>query len=103
MAVQPVDMHSNMGVICTIGVMSKNDRTAIVFPMATDSSNLDRASLCDDALETLQSIAAPLLQAVMSVDAHVTHIQVEGMMDGSVPARQDYAAGLYPGTRTGTT
>src|SRR6185369_3439051 len=30
-------------------------------------------------------------------------IQVEGMMDGSVPARQDYAAGLYPGTRTGTT
>lgn len=99
MSNQPA-MTSDKGVICTIGIDTQaGDRTACVFPFATDDGALDFNTLCTDCVLAIQTSILPPLLDCISQDSFVRYIQVEGMMDGMVPSRIDFAAGAFPGTR----
>lgn len=92
-------MTSDKGVILTVGILAGADRTAVVMPLATDDGGLDPTTICEDAVEAFVSTCVPQLLACISIDAQVTSVSAEGMMDGTVPFRVDFAPGTAVGTR----
>ncbi len=95
-------LSSENGVIVTVGCVTNNDRWEIVMPFASIHVH-DGLSICSDAGIGFAADALPLLVACLSSDTQVMFIQVEGMVDGSVPARKDYAPGAQVGTRAAGT
>ncbi len=86
------------GVIATIGIQSGNDRTAIVLPLISDDAGLTPLTRCNDAVNSLNTSIASLVQACLAANANISFIQAEGMIDGDVPFRTDFSAATYPGT-----
>jgi len=102
MAQQPTGMTSDNGVIVTLGLSVNGDRCAIVFPMVTDIAPTVPEHLCFNAVEAIRDgILDDLLAQLSSSDVFATFCQGEGMDDGKVPFREDYAAADHPGTRSG--
>jgi hypothetical protein len=97
MSDQPV-VQAQDGVILTIGFVSGTDREAIVLPMASDAS-FDKPSRdqCQDAVLMAQASLLPLIQACMSPSAYIAFVQAEGMIDGFIPARSEYASSDFQG------
>jgi hypothetical protein len=85
------------GVILTVGVVSGSDRTAVVMPLITDDAGLIAATRCTDAVAAF--IAGPLatFAGILASNAYVAFVQAEGMIDGEVPARIDFAPAEWPG------
>lgn len=94
---QPSENNDN-GVVLTVGIVSNNQRSALVIPVFTDNVGLDLASVCNDAVISFQSGPLPLLRACLSSDAFVSHVAGESMIDGLTPSRIDFAPADFPGT-----
>ena len=92
---QPV-INNDAGVIVTIGLVVNADRVACVFPLANDAG-LPPETLCSDAVVSFNTSCRTSFLAGMSSDAHIAYAQGEGMVDGKIPYREDYAAGAHPG------
>ncbi len=85
------------GAIATIGIVSGPDRVAIVAPFIADDPGLTPTTRCVDLVaQIIANILTPLT-TVMGTDAHVAFVQAEGMVDGEIPSRTDFAPGDYPG------
>jgi len=97
---QPSILNNN-GAIVTIGIRVNTDRCAIVMPFVTDDVVLDELTFCNDLVITAQTHILTSLTAVMSVQSYVSFIAAEGMIDGRIPYRVDYAPTDHPGLLTG--
>lgn len=96
------EMTSDHGVVFTIGLRCNGDRIAIVMPVATDNSTLDKKELCNQAVEDMEDTIMDLLAGCISLSAYVAYSQAVGMDDGFVPRRRDFAPTDYPGTQAST-
>lgn len=84
----------------TIGIVTNNDRTAIVMPMATDDPDVNFNQLCDNLVTDAATNLLPTLLDCLSADATVTHISAEGMLKGTIPMRSNLAGAVsVVGTR----
>jgi len=92
-------MTSDKGVILTVGIRCNGDRTAIVIPIATDNTGMDKKTLCDQAIEDFEPTTLDKICACLSEDAYVTHTQAVGMDNAFIPRRRDFAPEDYPGLR----
>lgn len=95
---QPTGMQNDNGLILTIGVGGADaGLSAVVLPMCSDSDidkNKSANSFIDGFTGDLSAFTG-----IISSDAFIAFIQVEGMVDGIVPARKDFAPTDQPGTR----
>lgn len=101
MADQPSGMIIDNGVILTVGVQSGYDRVACVIPLCADDS-IPPVSGCQSALEGWGASIRDSFLACMSSLAFLRFVQAEGMIDGMIPYREDYAPTDFPGTRGAT-
>lgn len=92
------DVTNAQGVALTVGIMSGVDRTAIVLPLGLDADP-EANTICSDAVQSFLAAVTPDLQAVLSTDNYISFIQADGMQDGRVPYRQDFAPSDLPGGR----
>lgn len=92
---------ADKGVILTFGILSGADRCAIVMPVFTDSTLFGPVTLVQDAVSSADTNLSTLLADCLATDSLVLFIQGEGMIDGMIPSRLDYAPADFPGTRTG--
>jgi hypothetical protein len=86
------------GVILTVGGFSGTDRAACVIPLFTDDVGLTRETRNQDAVTAFRTTVLSQFLACISGNSQVTYLQSEGMANGSIPAREDYASGAHPGT-----
>lgn len=100
MASQPT-ATADKGIILTFGILSNADRCAIVVPVFTDNSTLDATTLAQDAIDSADATISASIADTLATDSFLTFIQAEGMIDGIIPSRIDYAPSDFPGTRTG--
>lgn len=98
MATQPTGMTNGSGVILTVGIVVNNDRCAVVFPLALEASTEDAANRCTDAVQSFVANMLGFMDAVLSSAAFVSFVAAEGMCDGTIPFREDFSPGDYPGT-----
>lgn len=97
-------MTSDKGVILTIGLLVGTDRAALVMPVATDATPTAPEDLCDNAVNAfVQGDAMDALVALLTTHCYVSYVQAEGMDDGKIPSRNDFAATDHPGTVSGDT
>lgn len=97
MSNQPSGMTNTNGVILTVGIVCNNDRSEIVLPVASPSAT-DRATNCQDAVDSFVNSPINALANCISSDAYIGFVQGEGMVDGNVPYREDYLPTDHPGT-----
>lgn len=90
---------NSKGVILQVGIVVNNDRTELVIPCATDGALSDNNTRCFDAVTGFEANVLPALLAAMSSGAYVSFLQADGMVNGMIPFRTNYAAGVKPGTR----
>lgn len=95
-------LTSDKGVILTVGMgLSGGNRAALVIPVATPSSAVIPVLMCRLAVTAFKANALGLLQACFGAEGEVTFLAGEGMDDGNIPYREDYAPGTYVGTGGG--
>lgn len=99
-SIQPA-INNSCGAILTIGLVVGKDRLAIVEPYGIDQPAPDLTHMCEDLLDSWGAAAITAFLACLSPDAQVVYLSAEGMQDGRVPSRNDYALGTNPGTLTG--
>ena len=94
-------LNSSSGVMVTVGVVNtiSGERSAMVFPLAEDNRPGVVADLGFDAFSAVEASIMGALLDCMSVDSEIRFIAAEPMMNGRLPFRVDYAAGVNPGTR----
>lgn len=97
---QPVAINDN-GVMLSVGLLSNGDRWEIVMPLCYDHAlgAIDAEHICQDAVSSF--FAGPFndLLACLSADTQITFLSAEGMTDGRVPQRVDFAIGANAGSR----
>jgi hypothetical protein len=95
------DITNKAGVILTIGMEGNGDRVEIAIPMGIDPESIDAVKMCEDAVTSF--IGGPIedFLGMLVTGAHITFVAAEGMYNGRVPYREDYAATVYQGTATG--
>lgn len=94
-----VQAHANVGVILTVGGLCGSDRVAMVMPLVTDDGGLDAITRCEDAVAAFRVSEIVTLLNCISSDAQITYLAAEGMCDGMIPFREDFALATYPGSR----
>lgn len=94
-------LTNTRGVILTVGILCNSERAEVVMPLSTEDPGILPANKNIDAVAAFIAPGSGLAELLdlMSADAQVTFVQSVGMTPGSVPFRQDYTAGTYPGTR----
>ena len=95
---QPSGLVSENGYIVTIGVVGNADRTAIVFPLATNGT-VDPITGAQDLITGIETTILDEITPCFSEDGQITFVSAESMVDGHLPARSDYDDNTYPGTR----
>ena len=95
------DQTSDHGVILTIGFVVNGERAATVLPVFVDTSAYIRRDLCQAAVDSATDQLVPSFAAQMSEQAYVSFCSAEGMLDGYIPARNDFLPIQYPGEITG--
>jgi hypothetical protein len=88
----------NFGVILSIGLVSKGDRMEMVMPLITDGTVVTANNLCSDAVQSVQNNLVPTIQPCLTDSTYISFIAAEGMENGKIPYRLDYASGVLPGT-----
>lgn len=99
---QPDGMVIDNGLIVTVGFFVNTDRVAMVFPMCTDSTIDKNSSAGSLAGAFGDAIVSKIAACMAETNTFARFTQVEGMVDGIVPGRDDYVPIDYPGTRDGT-
>lgn len=99
MASQPAT-NNDRGVVLTVGGFCGTDPVAMTFPMFTDDATLTDSNICNDAQQSFINLILPSVLLCMATDAEVRFVSAEGMVDGKLPQRQDFAPGAQPGART---
>lgn len=82
----------------TIGIRTNYDRCCITMMLYHDSSTITAGNLCEDAVNSVISTIVPLLQPVISENAHISFVQAEGVLPLTIPYRVDIATGQADGT-----
>lgn len=100
MATEQPQVMNNQGVVLTVGILAASERTAIVLPMFTESTTLDDINRCTDAVNSFVTSALPGLLDLLCTDGGCSFVQGEGMVDGTVPYRTDFASDEQVGTQT---
>ena len=102
-SIQPAGMHADAGVVLTVGMLNttSGDTGTIVLPMSNDAGFTDKAGLCSEACFAFEGVPLTNLLSCLSADTEVRFIAAEGMVNGCVPFRIDYAAGAKPGIQPG--
>lgn len=98
---QPSGMNTGKGVVVSCGIVVHGNRTECVFPVTYDGSGLGPANICQTAVFGFEANVMPQIMDCMGEDAYISFINGEGMDDGCIPFRIDYASTANPGTRTG--
>lgn len=94
-------VNNTFGAVLTIGVNTNGNRAAIVLPVFTTDITLGKVNLCDDAVNSAVTTLVPLMVIVMVATDYISFVQADGMKDGYIPSRQDFAPGANPGLVTG--
>jgi hypothetical protein len=100
--VQP-QVLNGYGAVLTVGIVNNQDRTAIVLPVFTSSTTLNRNDFCADAVNSFTATVLGGLLTLMSSDANVSFVSAEGMQDGYPPFRTDYGLTDQVGTQPANT
>lgn len=95
---QPTPLNKANGIMLTVGLVTNNDRWEIVLPIAPEPTTTHTGvTACVDAAAGFFANALAVLLPCFSGATSLVFIQAEGMVDGFIPARQDYAPGAHVG------
>lgn len=97
--IQPAGMTNDLGVILTVGLFCNGEAMQIVQPFATDSSALTPENVCSDAVASFALAAIDDLMDCLSSGCYCAFVGAEGMVNGTIPYRQNFASSDHPGTR----
>ena len=100
---EQTDCTNDNGVIVTLGFQIGDQSVAIVLPMG------EPAGLSTEPQQTNNAVNAVLgwatvgtdLMSYLSPGCYLSYIQGDGMVDGYIPARYEFAPATHPGTGTG--
>lgn len=100
-AISQPALQSEKGVILTIGLLTGQDRWAIVLPVATDDATAQSnpTNACTNAVTAWVNNGLSLLTPCIASDTSIVYVQGEGMVDGHIPFRQDFAPGVEVGSQ----
>lgn len=89
--------YNDHGVILTVDIVSEGSFGQIVIPIATaqDSEPAHKERMCFNAVKAFQASAQTALAACLSERCAIIGIQAEGMVNGNIPYRENYAAADY--------
>lgn len=95
-------MTNDTAVIATIGILVNGERAACVMPFGNNSeTGLTKLNACADLVESIETNCMDNITALMSINAEVTFISCEGMVDGLIPSRSDFPSGTHQGSAEG--
>ncbi len=101
MAEQPI-VHNTLGCILTVGVVSEGDRMAMVMPFVCPSVVLNAIDRANDLVASFIASQIAGLTAQMAETSYISFLNAEGMTDGTVPFRHDFAPTAHNGAVTGS-
>ena len=95
---QPSGFSNDAGVILSIGMVGGANRMEMVVPLFINTLLDDKDAMCEDAVNSFVNAVIGDLQDCMSSDAYISYLAAEGMRDGLIPFRADYASTTYAGS-----
>lgn len=95
---QQVVVPNSDGAILTIGLLVNGERCANVEPYGLAGGGVGPVLLASDLCNSWLAGQLSNYLAMISSDAQITFLAAEGMQDGVVPQRLDFAPGTHVGT-----
>lgn len=97
MSIQPV-IQNDTGAILTIGCLCNGERLSIVEPYGLDDASADLSTFVKDLIDSWVAANMVNFLACCSQDLAIVFLSGEGMRDGRIPYRTDYAVTAHKGT-----